>query len=247
MIIDFNATIGDFPEGKKIRARDILNLMDRADIDKAVVSTAGTYSDIEEIDFLCQQTKSHTDRLIPFAIVNPKLSDSNEIFVRICDYGFQGIRFAPVNHGYFPSQCHNLDAILAQVAKARKIVSITTGVTTLGDPAQWLPHIRRWQKIHFVLLGMGAFDFGYGCVDYALQLPNIYLETSLQYEIQIINKAIQHLQGNRIIFGSGIPVRIPEIELLKIKAASFSKQIYEKITYSEAQNLIDMYKEGCDE
>lgn len=57
MIIDFNVTIGDFPEGKKVRSSDILHLMDRAGIDKAVVSTPGTYSDQVEHAFLAAEIR----------------------------------------------------------------------------------------------------------------------------------------------------------------------------------------------
>lgn len=189
MIIDFNVTIGDFPEGKKVRSSDILHLMDRAGIDKAVVSTPGTYSDQVEHAFLAAETQMHRDRLIPFALLNPKAMKDELEFQKLCDYGFPGIKFSPLAQGYFPTQCVKLDEILSWINRENKLVSITTGVTTLGDPAQWLPYIKKWSQIKFILLGMGAFDFGYGCVDYAVQYDNVYLETSLQYEIQILKKS----------------------------------------------------------
>ncbi|EBI0310373.1 hypothetical protein ABN77_17515 [Salmonella enterica subsp. salamae] len=238
MVIDFNVTIGHFPEGKNIGHEDILKIMDRAGIEKAVVSTPGFYSDHEEVDFLYLETKKCLDRLIPFGILNPKSSQVESNLRRICDYGFKGIRFDPLNHGYSASQCAKLDEVLCWINLLKKPVSITTGITTSGDPAQWLSLIRKYPDLKFILLGMGAFDFGYGCVEYASQMPNIYLETSLQYEIQIIKKAISVLDGDRILFGSGAPNKIPEVEILKIKSAIKNEYFYKKITFSQAQKIL---------
>ncbi|EFS2651904.1 amidohydrolase family protein [Salmonella enterica] len=238
MVIDFNVTIGQFPEGEIIGHEEILKIMDRAGIEKAVVSTPGFYSDHEEVDFLYLETKNFLDRFIPFGILNPKSSQVDSNLRKICDYGFKGIRFDPLNHGYSPSQLAKLDEVLCCINLINKPVSITTGITTSGDPAQWLSLIRKYPDLNFILLGMGAFDFGYGCVEYAAQLPNIYLETSLQYEIQIIKKAISVLDGDRILFGSGAPNKIPEVEILKIKSAIKNEGFYKKITFSQAQKIL---------
>lgn len=238
MIIDFNMTIGDFPEGKKIKQNDILKILDRAGIEKAVVSTTGMYSDMEEIEFLYKETKYYSDRLIPFGMLNPKSSLFETSLKKICEYDFKGIKLDPLNHGYFPSQLVKLDEVLSFIDLLQKPVSISTGITTMGDPAQWLSLIRNHPKTKFIFLGMGAFDFGYGSVEYASQIPNIYLETSLQYEVQILKKAIDKLKGNKILFGSGAPIKTPEIEILKIKSIGLTDDIYKKITLSEAKKVI---------
>lgn len=153
-------------------------------------------------------------------------------------YGFSSIKFDALNHGYQPVLCYKIDELLEKIHHDHRFICMTTGITTLGDPAQWLRYIRQYPQLNFVFLGMGAFDFGYACVDYAIQHSNIYLETSLQYEIQIIKKAMTTLASQRLVFGSGLPVRIADVELIKLNSMGFSAEQLAQITHITAQQLL---------
>ena len=106
MIIDMNALIGRWPfqplgyEGPD----DVLTLMDRAGIDKAVITSLNSvfYYDAgignHEVGAACQ---AHPDRFIPFAIVNPNLPRWRE-HLKACveSYGIKGIKLHPDFHKY---------------------------------------------------------------------------------------------------------------------------------------------------
>lgn len=237
-MIDFNVMAGTFNNGTVITVSDVMKLLDRANIEQAVISPPGLRDDSEENAWLYQQTRPHLDRLIPLAILNPKRAQVDDEYARIVQYGFNTIKFDAINHGYQPVACAEIDRLLTKIQQYH-FVCVTTGLTTYGDPAQWLPYIRRYPQLNFVLLGMGAFDFGYGCVDYAAQFPNIYLETSLQYEIQIIKKAINVLCGRRILFGSGLPYHVAEVELIKIHSMQLYHEQQKQITQTNAQYLLN--------
>lgn len=238
MIIDFNVMAGTFPDGRIVTVSDVLYLMDRAKIDKAVISTPGTLDDSEENHSLYYATRPYPDRLIPAGIINPKRSQAHEEYARVAQYGFMAVKFDAINHGYQALCCSAIEELLRKIDSDGKFVCITTGITTFGDPAQWLHYVNMLPQLKFVFLGMGAFDFGYGCVDYATRFSNIYLETSLQYEIQIIKKAIHLLAGERILFGSAMPSRIAETELLKLHAMMLTDNQLAQITHISAQQLL---------
>ena len=76
MIIDVNAYIGHWPF-RKIEydtAEKLLRLMDNKGIDIACVSNLNSifYRDVMEGNIeLIKQIKTHTDRFIPFGLINP--------------------------------------------------------------------------------------------------------------------------------------------------------------------------------
>lgn len=239
MIIDSNVMAGTFPDGRVVTVTEILKLMDRAHIDRAIISSPGTLDDTEENLFLYHSTRKYLDRLIPVGILNPKRSQVYEEYDRINQYDFIAIKFDAMNHGYQPICCSGVYVLMEKIADKYKFVYMTTGLMTTGDPAQWLGYVKKYPQLKFVFLGMGAFDFGYGCVDYAVQFDNIYLETSLQYEIQIVKKANMLLQGKRILFGSGSPVRISEVELIKLNSMGFDSKGMMQITHDNVQQLLN--------
>ena len=60
---------------------------------------------------------------------------------------------------------------------------------------------------------MGCFDYGYGCVELAKEYPNIWLETSNQYEVQILKKALMTVSEDKVLFGSMYPERFTRCSL----------------------------------
>ncbi len=60
---------------------------------------------------------------------------------------------------------------------------------------------------------MGCFDYGYGCVELAKEYSNIWLETSNQYEVQILKKALMTVSEDKVLFGSMYPERFTRCSL----------------------------------
>ena len=103
------------------------------------------------------------------------------------------LEFNSVEHGYYPDACSGIEDVLAVAEERRVPVKVFTGIGSRSMPQQWLGHVRRHPDLVFLFLHMGCFDYGYGCVDLGKEIPNIYLETSNQYEVQILKKAVTSL------------------------------------------------------
>ena len=50
-------------------------------------------------------------------------------------------------------------------------------------------------------------------MDLGKEIPNIYLETSNQYEVQILKKAVTSLPKEKLVFGSSYPERLTRCSL----------------------------------
>ena len=125
MIIDMNALIGRWPfqplgyEGPD----DLLTLMDRAGIDKAVITSLNSvfYYDAgignHEVGAACL---AHPDRFIPFAILNPNLPRWREHLKECAEsYGVKGIKLHPDFHKYSLVPDHHSPAPSEVMAEAR--------------------------------------------------------------------------------------------------------------------------------
>ena len=106
MIVDMNVFLGRWPFAplKYETAEDILTLLDRAGIDKAVVTSLNSvfYYDAEignrEVG---EASKRYPDRLIPFVVINPHLRRWREHLVACIErYGARGIKLHPDYHKY---------------------------------------------------------------------------------------------------------------------------------------------------
>jgi predicted TIM-barrel fold metal-dependent hydrolase len=128
MILDMNVLLGRWPfarlgyEG----VDDILRLMDRAGIDRAVATSLDSvfYYDAEvgnhDVGLACRQ---HPDRLMPFAVINPNLARWREHLARcVGEYGVKGIKLHPDYHKFdlLPGRGHRAEGE-ELMAEARRL------------------------------------------------------------------------------------------------------------------------------
>ena len=109
MIIDINTYIGHWPfrQVENSTPEGLVNLMDKAGIDKACVSNLNAifYRNVQDgNEELAQQIsigKEFRDRLIPFAIINPSYPGWKKDFAHcIDDLGMKGLELYPTYHKY---------------------------------------------------------------------------------------------------------------------------------------------------
>ena len=152
MIIDMNALIGRWPfqplgcEGPD----DVLELMDRAGIDQAVITSLNSvfYYDAgignHEVGAACQ---AHPDRFIPFAIINPNLPRWREHLKECVEsYGVKGIKLHPDFHKYslVPSG-RSSQAPAELMAEARHLDLPVYLQTSLLDMRHYPGYCFNWQ------------------------------------------------------------------------------------------------------
>ncbi len=252
MTIDVNAYLGHFAF-RRLRhntAALLLELMDAKKIDKAVVSSAGaiTYRNAHAgNEELAEEVRGHSDRLIPFAVINPFYAGWQDD-LNICrgEFGMGGLRLYPKWHNYQLSSpcCREL---VDAATERGMVVSIPIRVEDnrerswlLNVPDVPLDEIVELVKAHpkarFILLnGLGYTGSPLGRKDnglpanYAIELSR--LSAVLGNEI---GQLITNLGPERLMFGTGMPFNYPDPALVKLEVLDASEADKEKIRSQNA-------------
>ncbi len=235
MIIDVNAYLGHFAF-RRLRhntAASLLSLMDAKKIDKAVVSSAAaiTYRNAQAgNEELAEEVKSHRDRLIPFAVINPSYAGWQDD-LKICheQFGMAGLRLYPKWHNYSLSSSCCRELVTAATEQSMAI-SIPIRVEDnrerswlLNVPDVPLEEIVELVKAHlkarFLLLnGIGYTGSPLGRKDNGLP-SNYAIEISRLSAVLAneIGQLITNLGAERIMFGTGMPFNYPDPALVKLE------------------------------
>jgi predicted TIM-barrel fold metal-dependent hydrolase len=253
MIVDVNAYLGHFAF-RRLRnntAASLLELMDSRKIDKAVVSSAGaiTYRNAHAgNEELVQEARGYSDRLIPFAVINPFYAGWQDD-LKICheQFGITGLRLYPKWHNYQLSSpcCREL---VDAATERGMVISIPIRVED-NRQRSWLLNIpdvpleeivelvKAHPKARFILLnGIGYTRCPLGRTDNGL--PSNYAIGLSRLSAVLANELgqlITNLGAERVMFGTGMPFNYPDPALVKLEVLDASEANKEKI---RSQNAI---------
>lgn len=214
MIVDIHSHIKRNPAGQEEEEKKLLLDMEKNGIDFRVVSALDGWPVEAGNRYISKLVSAYPDRLAGCAVINPKEDNCAETARKALKLpGMVMLEFNSVEHGYYPDACSGIEDVLAVAEERRVPVKVFTGIGSRSMPQQWLGHVRRHPDLVFLFLHMGCFDYGYGCVDLGREIPNIYLETSNQYEVQILKKAVTSLPKEKLVFGSSYPERLTRCSL----------------------------------
>jgi predicted TIM-barrel fold metal-dependent hydrolase len=216
MIIDIHAHVRRCPDNQDAHERDLFDDMDRNGIGVRVISALEGWETSQGNDYTADLVSRSNGRLIGCVVANPKESDCAERTLRALDLpGMAMIEMNSFEHGYYPDSEPRgaIEDILAIAEEKGTPVKVFTGIGCRSMPQQWMRHVHRHPELPFVFLHMGCFDYGYGCIDLLREADNLYLETSNQYEVQILRKAVNQVDAERLIFGSLWPSRLTRCSL----------------------------------
>jgi predicted TIM-barrel fold metal-dependent hydrolase len=206
LIIDVHAHVKRDPETHEYLEKELLEDMSKNKISLRFVSALEGKSIKDQNNYISELVTRYSDKLIGCAVINPKEDDAIEETRRIVTLpGIRMVEFNSIEHGYYPDSCPNIDQILTIIEESNLPVKVFTGIGSRSMPQQWAVHAKRHPQLKFIFLHMGCFDYGYSCVDLAAEYDNIYLETSNQFEVQILKKAFTTLPKEKLVFGSSYP------------------------------------------
>jgi len=247
MIIDVNAYLGHFAF-RRLRhntAASLLALMDSRKIDKAVVSSAAaiTYRNAQAgNEELAEEVKSHRDRLIPFAVINPFYAGWQDD-LKICheEFGMTGLRLYPKWHNYSLSSPSCRELVTAATERGM-VISIPIRVEDNRERS-WLLNIpdipleeivelvKAHPKSRFILLnGLGYTGSPLGRKDNGLP-TNYTVEISRLSAVLAneIGQLITNLGAERMMFGTGMPFNYPDPALVKLEVLDATEPDKDKI------------------
>ena len=262
MIVDTNAYLGHFAfrQLRHNTAAGLLRLMDEKRIDKAMVSSASaiTYRNAQPgNEEVAAAVKAHRDRLIPFAVINPFYAGWQDD-LKICheELGMKGLRLYPKWHNYALSDRCCLD-LVHKATDRGLVVSIPIRVEDYRQRS-WLVDVpdvplaeivalvKACPKARFILLNgagytrcpLGQKDKGLPA-NYCIEISR--LSATLADELGTL---VSRLGADRVVFGSGMPLKYPDPSLLKLEVLDAPPDVKDRIRSGNALRLLKPPKEG---
>ncbi len=258
MILDVNAYLGHFAfrHLRQNTPDSLLRLMDEHNIERAMVSSisAVTYRNPQPAnEALGAGVQAHRDRLIPLAVVNPAYAGWRDD-LKTCheQFGMTGVRLYPKWHHYDLGDACASELIQAATERGM-LLSIPLRVEDYRQRS-WLvdvpdvPHgeiaaaVRAHPQARFVLVnGAGFSRSPLGRADNDLP-PNYWIEISRLRALitNEIGQLIRNLGPERLVFGSGMPLKYPDPALLKIEVLDASQEVKNRILGSNAASLLEL-------
>ena len=159
--------------------------------------------------------EKHGNRLYGLVCVNPREGASALATMRQgFAYGCRGVKLAPLVHRFQFSEPVLADVAAACAEKGFPIYSHvlpSPGATT----ADYAALARRCPRTRFILGHMGFGPGDVDAIEFAAELGNLYLETSLGNYL-ILRDALERLGSRKLIFGSEFPLGHPKAELANV-------------------------------
>ncbi len=256
MIIDVNAYLGHWPF-RRLRHNDaegLLALMDRAEIERAWVSSASAifYKNAQAgNEELAEQVSGREDRLVPFAVINPAYVDwEHDLQVCVEQLGARGLRLYPHYHDYALSDpCCN--ELIAAAAEKDLVVSIPLRQIDqrqrhwlLEIPDVALPELEALVERHpdarFVFVnGAGFTGSRLGQPD--SDLPDNYALGISRMRATMGNEVgalVENLGADRVVLGTGMPLKYPEPALLKVEVLDAPEEAKQAILGGNAERML---------
>ena len=237
-IIDFHVHMGKTSSGGNLTAEDLVASMDKFNIQYSGLSILNGVETGPLNDRTMEAIDQYPDRIVGFVYLNPRDPHAIDDLHRCMKHpGMRGVKFHSWKHGYFPSNNGAIDGLVDAIAEYDVPILCHTGTAPLSLPQQWAEIAKRHPKATFVFAHIGYLDFGYDCVECTKDLPNVYVDTAGQVEIQVMEKALKELGPDRMIFATDWPYKYPGSEIVKFDAYDLSKEDQQKIFYDNAKKL----------
>lgn len=238
MIQDFHAHLGKTSSGDASTPEALIKTMDKFEIDQVGVSCLSGNNMEEQNIYVYEAMRKFPRRIHGYAFINPKSKNALEEIIINLDYRrMKGIKFHSWKHGYYPDNCPIMDELFTKIAKYGAHVQTHVGTSPLSTPQAWGEIAKRHPTVPVIFTHIGYYDQGYMVVDLAKKTENIYIETSGQYDSWLLQKAINEVDSNKILFGTDWPYKYHSIELEKFKYIDINDSVYEKIFNENARRL----------
>ena len=84
---------------------------------------------------------------------------------------------------------------------------------------------------------MGCREFAYSVIEAVRDVPNIWLETSVIYDVDVLTRVRECVGAKRIVFGTDWPYKSVECEIEKVYHMGFTDEELEYVFHKNAESL----------
>lgn len=244
MLIDSHVFLGESLFGYKMTESELLALMQKCAVDRAVICPVKpcSYHLEPENDYISSAVKKYPDKFIGFGRVDPNLKEQAVTEVeRIAQkLNLKGLLLHPVEENFQVSS-QLLDPLMEKAVQLNLPVMVEGGYVRVSEPLQIAALASRFPQAKIIATSGGQINIcGMALYDAEILLTenkNVYLETSGIYRQDFIENMAKKLGNDRVIFGSHTPVMDMMFEVERIQM--FSGEDKKKIG---AENILKILK-----
>ncbi len=244
MIIDAHVHIGNFSASypfAESKLEKVVQILRDEGMDYALVSSAKSLLyDCPEGNKEALAASKQYKEILPYLVVNPLLPD--EALKELKNWrqkGFIGVKLHPNLHHY--SLHSQLAEPVLKICEEQQIPILThstggdplSGAQAIKDAAEKFPDL-------ILVIGHGGIFSDREVAQVAKDYPQLYIEISVEYEAGKLEKTIEMIGTDRIIFGSDCPLHHPSVMLKRIQVMKLPKEDEEKILWKTAQRVFSL-------
>lgn len=234
MIIDVNAMIGKRKIKPEITASELLDAMNMAKVDKAVIYC---FAPVLDNDSVLNAISENEDRFIGLYTVNPWEETAVKQLESAFDNGFKGLHLDAVRHGFAMNELELLAPLIEVCDQAGFPVWAYGAAEVFSTPILFQEIAQNFPNVPFIMGHMGYIYETSSAMGVASRNKNIYLDlTGSMYSH--IKKAMRLVPVDQILFGSGTPdYGTFDTEIEKIEEAVDEENIRELILGKNAAKI----------
>jgi predicted TIM-barrel fold metal-dependent hydrolase len=191
----------DYLTRERYTVEMMLAAMDQAGVDMAVGCSLGQMIDNA---YVAEVMQAHSDRIIGFGQVNPRLPDAVEDLGRLAAAGLRGLKLHPTMHGYHFADHGLLDPIFDACRHHGLIVLVNTLDDPFCAPLAVEEISRGFPGVPVLLAHMGTVWNVAEALLVAERNDQIYLETSSTQLLEV-KMAYARVGAEKIVMGSDWP------------------------------------------
>lgn len=235
---DIHSHLGKTSSGEENTATQLVEELKEYGISKVGISCLSGMSTRYQNDFIYKAMCEYPDIIEGYAFINPKDGDAvNEIDVCLGKYKMKAVKFHSWKHGYYPDNTPALHTLLQQIETYGVHIQTHVGTAPISNPYVWAQYAKDHPNVRFVFTHIGYYEFGISTIMAVKDLPNVWVETSGQMDVNVLKTAVDVLGSKRICFGTDWPYKPLNIEISKFEELGLNQEQKEDIFYKNAAYL----------
>lgn len=222
MIIDADTHISPIKEDNRIQVEELVGMMEKSNIDKALVWLQPTCDVAESNQYVYESMREYPDKLLGFGWADPREGVDKAVEnAKKClyEYDFYGVKLNGAQNNYYIDDQELAIPVIEVVANSGKALAFHVGADAPDrtNPARVASIAKKYPDMKIFMVHMGGAgtpDLSDEAITVAEECPNTYLIGSA-IDTGPILKAVKTLGARRICFGSDTPFRSMKGELDK--------------------------------
>ena len=235
-IIDAHMHLGEFAVfGESISHKQLVELMNQYDIEKAVVSALPNSLTVEAVE-------KYPERITGLVRVNPHEVEAPDIVEKgLTEWGLKGVKLNPLFNNFLPDS-KEVNPVMDVAAKHNVPVLIHCGHPPWSLPWSFERLADRYPDVTIVMAHMGHGHILYinGALDVAEDHSNIVVDTAGMTMHTKIKEAVNRLGVERVMYGSDTPLGHPAWEIPKVKVSGLDEEQLRYVLYENALKIYNM-------